>query len=90
MLNEAGWLTNLNNPPNDAMHGLMFLHLEQELWNFSSQLAELSRAVNQLQTRGQRNEYAWQQMAGLNRRVGQINWAVQQFTAFPVVHHQAQ
>ena len=57
---------------------------------FSLQLAELSHAANQMQACGQRNEAAWQQMAELNRRVGQINWAVQQFTAFPVVHHQAQ
>jgi len=63
MLNKAGWLTNLNNPPNDVMHGLTFLHLEQELQNFSSQLAELYCAVNQMQASGQRSKVAWQQMA---------------------------
>jgi len=31
MFNTAGQLTNLNNPQNDAMHGLTFLH-----WNKNS------------------------------------------------------
>jgi len=90
MLNEAGRLTNLNNPPNDGMQGLTVLQLEQELRNFSTQLADLARAVDQLQASGQRNESAWQQMAELNRRVGQIYSAVQRFSAFPVIRHQAQ
>jgi len=55
------------------MHGMVFLQVEQELWNLSSQLAELSHAVNQMQASGQRNEVAWQQMAELKRKVGQIN-----------------
>jgi len=90
MLNEAGRLTNLNNPPNDGMQGLTVLQLEQELRNFSTQLADLAHAVDQLQASGQRNESAWQQMAELNRRVGQIYLAVQWFSAFPVICHQAQ
>jgi len=88
LINEAGQLTNLSNP--HAMHGMTVLQLEQELWNVTSQLTELMRSINQLQASGQQNEAAWQQMAALNRKVGQMNTAIQQFAAFPVVHLPAQ
>jgi len=53
LINEAGWLTNLSNPPNDTMHGVTVLQLEQELQNITSQLAELMHSISQLQASGQ-------------------------------------
>jgi len=90
LINKAGQLTNLSNPPNDAIHGMTVLQLEQELRNVTSQLTELMCTINQLQASGQQNEAAWQQMAALNRKVGQMNTAIQRFAAFPVVHLPAQ
>ncbi len=90
LINKAGQLTNLSNPPNDAMHGMTVLQLEQELRNVTSQLTELMHSINQLQASGQQNEAAWQQMAALNRKVGQMNTAIQQFATFPVVRLPAQ
>jgi len=84
-INEAGWLTNLTNPPIDAMHGMTVLQLEQEIWNVTSQLTELMHSINQLQASGQQNKATWQKMAALTRKVGQMNTDMQQFAAFPVV-----
>jgi len=36
------------------------------------------------------NKAAWQQMAALTRKVGQMNTAMQEFASFPIVHLPAQ
>jgi len=61
------------------------LQLEQELCIISLQLAELTCAISQVQASGQQNEPAWQQIAVLDWKFGQMNAAVQRFAAFPVV-----
>jgi len=83
-INEAGRLFDINNQQN-GVNPATVLQLEQELCIVSSQLAELTHAINQVQASGQRNEAAWQQIAVVDRKVGQINAAVQRFAAFPVV-----